>query len=173
MTKMPRIIRIDENQSVLGASPDLPIRTTQEELTTGDVDIPPKQILNTNIKNTLKKVQLRRKALKLENAKHEFQEQVQKALGLFDQNEDIYDTDIIMLVCEIAENFFIERGMGEIKRECVIKSCLKYFDNNEKIIDKFIDLVLPNIEQVRTRRRIYLKAKNYFFLVLGCLVKKS
>ena len=168
---MPRKIIIDENSRVLGASQHTQL--PEEETKTENIEVPPKHILNTNIKNKLKKVQVRRKALKLEHAKVEFQEQVNKALSLFDKNEDIYDTDIIMLCCEIAENFFIERGMGEIKHECVVKSCLQYFDNNEKIIEKFIDLVLPNVEQVRMRRRLFIKAKNYFFLGVSCLLKKS
>lgn len=171
---MPRKITINENSvEVLGASKEEKTQQQEECKIPEEDEIPPRYILNTNIKGKLRKVQTRRKALKLEHAKVEFQEQVQKALSLFDKNEDVYDTDIIALVCEIAENFFIERGMGEVKRECVVKACLKFFDNNEKIIDKFIDLVLPSIEQVRTRRRLYLKAKNYFFSVLSCLVKKS
>lgn len=180
---MPRIITINDTKlEVLGANQPADAQqpsSEQEEskmpeLLNTDIDeVPPRYILNTNIKGKLKKVQVRRKALKLEHAKHEFQEQVQKALNLFDKNDDIYDTDIIMLCCEIAENFFIERGMGFIKHECVVNACLKYFDNNRKIIDKIIDLVMPNIEQVRMRRRLYIKAKNLFFSALSCLAKKS
>ena len=97
----------------------------------------------------------------------DFIEQVSGVLDLFDTNSNKYEHEIVQFVCSVAEDFFISHSkMGLIKEDAVVKCVSKYFNNDEELVRKIIQLVLPNITKSNVFRRNRQKFMNLvFFLV--------
>ena len=136
----------------------------EEEIPKKMMSIPSKTILNnTDLKN-LKGFRAVRKRIKQQNMKDEFIKQVSGVLDLFDKHDNKYEHEIIQFVCSVAEDFFIShKKMGILKEEAVVKCVSKYFNDDEDLVRKIIQLVLPNIQKTNILRRNKQRIFNFFF----------
>lgn len=105
-----------------------------------------------------------RKGLKMIDKRHEFQMKVSRMLALIDPEEDNakYNEEIVKFVCECAELFFLKPKSGQIKEEMAILLLKPYFNNDEKLIKKFIQLVFKDIRKANFLRRNYVRVRTFF-----------
>ena len=104
--------------------------------------------------------------IKLSNKSIEFINKIQAILDLFDRNENKYNEKIVLFAAQAVENYFIgKRKVGNIKLKCVIEACKKYFNDDEELVKKFVELVLPHLKTSRLYR-----LRVYFLKLLGKLV---
>ena len=109
--------------------------------------LPPKKILNNSNLKKLKSYRNLRKNIKSQNEESEFIRQLTDVLNLFDENEVHYDPDVLVLIMQIAENWFLGKKDGEKRKRNVIIVAKRFFDNNEELVNKMIEIVLPKIKQ--------------------------
>ena len=89
-----------------------------------------------------------KKSTKFTDARHkvkvsvllkEFKDLLNSDLELFDADENKYDLDFVLKICNIAENFFIQyQKMGDIKQTAVIEVLKPYFKNDEELLNNII-----------------------------------
>ena len=140
----------------------------EAEIPKKELSIPSKTILNnTDLKN-LKGFSKIRKHIKQQNMKEEFIKQVSGVLDLFDKKDNKYEHSIIEFVCSVAEDYFIsDSGMGDLKESSVVECCSKYFNNDEDLVKKIIQLVLPNVPKSNILRRNKTRIYNFFFWLVA------
>lgn len=104
--------------------------------------------------------------IKLSNKSIEFINKIQAILDLFDPKDHHYDHNVVLFSMQAVENMFIDKKKcGVIKLKCVIEACKKYFNGDEELITKFVDLLLPKLN----KSRLY-KLKVYFLKKFGMLL---
>lgn len=81
-----------------------------------------------------------------------------------------YNIEIVKFVIESAEHVFTKPKSGDIKKSVSIEILKSFFDDNEELIERFIDMGLKDIEK-STR---WTRARNFFFRVaqVVCLCQK-
>ena len=109
--------------------------------------LPPKKILNNSNLKKLKSYRNLRKNIKSQNEESEFISQLTDVLNLFDENEVHYDPDVLVLIMQIAENWFLGKKDGEKRKRNVIIVAKRFFDENEELVNKMIEIVLPRVMQ--------------------------
>lgn len=175
-----RVVRIPDDATTppLGVDPK-PEQIPQKPLHSVDLgedalpDLPPKAVLHSDIKKLMPKFASKRKALKIEHAKREFIIEFHKVLTLFDsEGEDKYDHQIVLLACQCAEDFFLDRQMGEVKQEVVIESVLPFFKQDKDLVLKIIELVLPLIQRSTFFSRNKQRLINFFWSVVDLCVRR-
>ena len=130
-------------------------------------EIPPKMLFNSDMKQ-LKGFREVRIGLKQDALFKDFVESMTNVLDLFDNSSRKYDSDIVQFVCQSAEDTFIShKKMGPIKLKSVIAICKRYFNNDEELVAKIIDMVLPIIKQSTFYRRNKTRAKQVCFWFLN------
>lgn len=174
-----RTIHIPDEDAPLGVEPKTqpeptkPLQSVDLGEDAAPIDIPPKSVLHSDIKKLMPKFASKRKQLKIEHAKREFVTEFHKVLTLFDaEGEEKYDHQIVLLACQCAERFFIDRGMGDIKQEVVVQSVLPFFKEDKDLVLKIIELVLPLIERSTFFSRNKQRFINFFWSVVDWLQKK-
>ena len=95
----------------------------------------------------------KRKNLKHQILLNEFIDEVENALSIFDEADKKYDRKLIQYICQIAEDVFTEKKMGEYKKQAVISVSKKYFDNNEKLVESLLEDSLCFIKKSTLYRR--------------------
>jgi hypothetical protein len=161
------LTKVDDNTLDLSITePDQEL-VDEEEIIKKTISVPSKTILNnTDLKN-LKGFRAVRKRIKQQNMKDDFIKQVSGVLDLFDKKDNHYEHEIIQFVCSVAEDFFISHGkMGELKEQAVIKCVAKYFNDDEDLVRKIIQLVLPNVPKTNILRRNKQRIINFFFILV-------
>ena len=84
----------------------------------------------------------------------EFQQKLNSDLELFNADENRYDIEFVLKVCNIAESYFIQyKKMGEIKQIAVIQVLLPYFKNDSELIKNIILHIYPKITKSNILRR--------------------
>lgn len=125
-------------------------------------NIPSLKLFNVELDGISGKI----KEIKLSNKSIEFINKIQAILDLFDRSENRYNEKIVLFAMQAIENFFVgKKKIGDIKLKCVIEACKKYFNEDEDLVKKFVDLMLPLLKT----NRLY-KLKVYFLKRLGKLV---
>ena len=119
--------------------------------------LPPKKILNNSNLKKLKSYRNLRKNIKSQNEESEFISQLTDVLNLFDENKVHYDPDVLVLIMQIAENWFLGKKDGEKRKRNVIIVAKRFFDENEELVNKMIEIVLPTIKQNKYIERNFLK----------------
>ena len=163
------LTKVDDNTLDLSITePDHDVAEEEDqEISKKYLSVPSKTILNnTDLKN-LKGFRAVRKRIKQQNMKDEFIKQVSGVLDLFDKKDNKYEHSIIEFVCSVAEDFFISHAkMGILKEEAVVKCVSKYFNDDDELVRKIIQLVLPNVPKSNILRRNKQRIINFvFFLV--------
>ena len=141
----------------------------QEELQeTPPVIIPPSVLYNSNLKQ-MKGFRALRSNMKREAFLKEFIVQGKEALEPYAVNDEtMYDAEIVKFMCQTAEDVFIHYAkQGQEKKRAVMEVCKKYFDNNEALVSKMIEQVLPSISHSTFWRRNKTRIYNIALLFLG------
>ena len=116
--------------------------------------VPNKFILNNTSVHKIEGFDDIRSKAKIENKKREFLKETDKLLSLFDIDSKKYDHKLVLAICQSAEDFFNKRKMGDIKLQCVVESVKRFFNNDEELVRKIIDIVFPDVKQTSKYRRI-------------------
>ena len=130
------------------------------------VDVPPKQIFNYNLKQ-LKSFKKIRQSYKLKNLKYTFLSDMKIVLNEYlpTDSENQYNTELLLEVLNIAEEYFINKDRTErevYKKDCVIELLLPYFNNDKQLLLKTIQLVDHKIKKVGLFKRLYLRGNLFF-----------
>ena len=133
-----------------------------------DIQIPSKTILNNSDLKRLKGFTAVRNKIKQQAMKDEFVNQVSGVLSLFDSSSNKYESEIVSFVCSVAEDWFITSSkMGDLKEQSVIECCSKYFNHDHALVQKIIQIVLPNVPKTNILRRNKQRIISFFFTVLA------
>lgn len=134
--------------------------------------IPPKKILNNSNLKKLKSYRQLRQSIKGQNEESEFYEQITAVLNLFDVDEVKYDADLLILVMQIAENYFLGKKDGERRKKNVVLVTKRFFDDNEELTSKIIEMSMDKIVQNKFVKRNLKKCLRYLkSVVVRCLPK--
>jgi hypothetical protein len=109
-----------------------------------------------NYKN-LKGYKSKEKAYKLNMKKEQIIEHIVSALTIYTDEEKKYNTDIVIFVCQCAEDLITTSKSGPLKSEVVMKVCSKYFDGKEDLVMVIINLMYEKIIKTSVSRRNKLK----------------
>jgi hypothetical protein len=109
-----------------------------------------------NYKN-LKGYKNKEKAYKLNIKKEQIIEHIVNALTIYTDEEKKYNTDIVIFVCQCAEDLITSSKSGPLKAEVVMKVCSKYFDGKEDLVMVIINLMYEKIIKTSLTRRNKLK----------------
>jgi len=140
----------------------------EEQQETPPVIIPPSVLYNSNLKQ-MKGFRALRSNMKREAFLKEFIVQGKEALEPYAVNDEtMYDAEIVKFMCQTAEDVFIHYAkQGQEKKRAVMEVCKKYFDNNEALVSKMIEQVLPSISHSTFWRRNKTRIYNIALLFLG------
>lgn len=122
--------------------------------------IPPSLLYNSNLKQ-MKGFNSLRNNMKREAFLREFILSAKEALEPYKVDEDTkYDAEIVKFMCQSAEDIFVKYSkQGNEKKKAVVEICKKYFDDNELLVGKVVEQMLPFINHStfwrRNKNRIY------------------
>lgn len=137
------------------------------------VEIPPKHLFNSNLKD-LQGFRDMRKNLKIKNSLYEFISETAKILDLFSSKDRKYDAKLVQFVCEMAENFFVSHiKMGAIKEEAVIEVVKKFYNNDVELVKSIIQLVLPFVKKTNALRRLKFRVTRFFLVIMTLFCHKD
>jgi predicted SprT family Zn-dependent metalloprotease len=109
-----------------------------------------------NFKN-LKGYKNKEKEYKLNMKKQAIVDHINNALSIYTDEEKKYNTDIVIFVCQCAEDLITTAKSGKLKAEVVMKVCAKYFDDKEDLVMVIINLMYEKIIKTSLARRNKLK----------------
>jgi hypothetical protein len=109
-----------------------------------------------NFKN-LKGYKNKEKEYKLNMKKQAIVDHINNALTIYTDEEKKYNTDIVIFVCQCAEDLITSAKSGKLKAEVVMKVCAKYFDGKEELVMVIINLMYDKIIKTSLARRNKLK----------------
>ena len=109
-----------------------------------------------NFKN-LKGYKNKEKEYKLNMKKQAIIDHINNALNIYTDEEKKYNTDIVIFVCQCAEDLITTAKSGALKAEVVMKVCSKYFDGKEDLVMVIINLMYEKIVKTSLARRNKLK----------------
>jgi hypothetical protein len=109
-----------------------------------------------NFKN-LKGYKSKEKEYKLSLKKQAIIDHINNALSIYTDEEKKYNTDIVIFVCQCAEDLITTAKSGALKAEVVMKVCAKYFDEKEDLVMVIINLMYEKIIKTSLARRNKLK----------------
>lgn len=131
-----------------------------------ELEVPPKQLRSYNLKK-IKSFKAIRHKYKLSNQSKLFLNDLQVLLNEYVPKNYQLDTELLVHILNISEQFFIygsKTEREEQKAESVKKLMLKYFRNDEELLESMIDLVWHKVEKSNVFKRCYQRMKNKFFL---------
>ena len=129
-------------------------------------EIPPKQLRSYNLKR-IKSFKAIRHKYKLSNQSKLFENDLQVLLNEYLPDNYQLDTELLVHILNIAEQFFVYGNRNEReeqKTQSVKKLMLRYFKNDEELLDSMIGLVWHKVEKSNVLKRVYQRLRNKFFL---------
>ena len=99
------------------------------------------------------------------------EENYDRTIVLIEKNDLKYDDNLTKFVCEAIEHIFTERKCGDLKKSIAILILKPYFNDDEELIGKFIELILEKITKSTKFSRIKNKIGGFFFQLLSILAK--
>ena len=162
---MIRKLNQSSNSAVTVPSDSLDLSNNEPaKIKSEDIFIPSKTILNNSDLKRLKGFTQIRKKLKEDALRKDFISQVSSVLDLFESSSNKYESEIVSFVCSVAEDWFITSSkMGDLKEQAVIECCCKYFNNDATLVQKIIQIVLPNVPKTNILRRNKQRIISFFF----------
>lgn len=120
--------------------------------------------INFNI-NNLEGLDQKIKDLKLTNYQHEFIQEIEKVLLLYEDSELKYNDRFVLFVMDEVEKFILKSKSGKAKKDLVIEICKKYFNDDPTLVELVIKLVFKELSQVQFIKRQGLKLVRFFLKV--------
>jgi hypothetical protein len=126
--------------------------------------LPEKFIFNSSLDNMLPNHKEKRKVIKDKLQLKYWDEKLNSCLQLYDIKADKYNIKLVKACCQIVEKYMIySPKLGETKKKIVIRSCSKFFDDNELLLDSIIEEALETIDRSTTLMRLIAKIELFFF----------
>lgn len=123
----------------------------------------PKVKIGNNLKK-LKSFKNLKKNYKLQSQKEVFVNDVKSLLQYLDKDEHQYDIEVLVEVINACEDFFIYGNKEErtrYKTEAINELMMDFFEN-EKVLNKFMGIIKPQIKKSNFLRRTLKKITNFF-----------
>jgi hypothetical protein len=156
-----RTIVVNEDENLT----DLTIDNTQKNMQEQKLEIPPKKILhNINLKN-LEGYENIRKKIKHDTTNKTFIDEMKKIISLFNSSDVKYNENIILFCMQSVEDYISKGKIGPEKLKIVTNILADYFNNDNELITKFVNMQMPRLKQ-GLLRRIRIKIKNFFLNIL-------
>lgn len=129
-----------------------------------NLDIPNKYFMTQNLKTILPDYAEKRREIK--NNKHlaYWEIEINNLLSLYDGKNDHYHFKLCRCVLQILEDYCIWNSrLGACKKHIAKNILLKFFDNNEDLLDAVIENELEHIIRSTLLRRLFARAEMLFF----------
>ena len=94
---------------------------------------------------------------------NDFKIAITKMIDIIDPNDVKYNENIVAFVCETIEHVITKRKSGKQKEKIVVEILSKYFNYDDVLVKKFIQLVLPRITKSNVFRRVRNRLNKFFF----------
>jgi hypothetical protein len=156
-----------ENQTVLHEEATIneyPVVEQQQHFHLDDV--PPKTLNGFNLKK-IKSFKIIRKKYKLHNQTTLFIKDLQTVLKEYEPSKFQLDTDILVHICNIAEQYFIYGNHREREEQKIISitTLMKpYFKDDAELLQKMMSVVYDKVNKSTLVKRLYRRFINHFFL---------
>jgi hypothetical protein len=134
-----------------------------------DIVIPKSHVgVRTDLKK-LKGFNDKRKERKYLKFQSDYVKSVMLEIGFLQDSDDRkYDASTILFIMQSVEDeFTFERKLGAMKRDTVHQICGKYFIDDERLIDTFIEMSFKNLKQSRLLRRLRLRVYDFFLIIVN------
>jgi len=145
---------LDEEPSEVG------LETAAEER-----EVPSKSLYGIDLKS-IPSFKLLRREYKLENQSAIFKRDVGDVLKHISQEASSLDVDLLVQICNIAEEFFIygpRELLEQSKLDCIKELMVPYFLENEKVLEVMLKSVAHRVKKSTRWRRMFRRLKNYLF----------
>ena len=163
---LKRVLNLD---SVGIVSQDIPTESVVPVLNVQDGKIPASILFNSDLKK-LSGYRDLRISKKQDIMLNDFVESFGDILDYFEKSSKHYDTELVQFVVQASEDFFIShKSMGKLKEKSVVEVCKKYFNDDEALVIKIINLVFPLIKKSNIFRRNKKRINRFFLVALGML----
>lgn len=144
------------------------LQTNIERQTQFHLDsVPPKSLKSLNGYNLkkIKSFKIIRKKYKQSNQMTMFIQDLQVILNEYDPSKFQLDTDMLIHICNIAEQYFIYGNKDEREQQKVlaISTLMKpYFKNDNELLEKMMYICYDKVEKSTILKRLYRKFINRF-----------
>ena len=108
-----------------------------------------------------------RKNIKTKDLEEQFIIKVSEMLSVIDKKDVKYNEECVKFVCECAELYFLDKGCGELKLRVVTIVLMPYFNDDEELIHKFVQLCINAIRKSNILRRNYVRLRRIFFSLVN------
>lgn len=126
--------------------------------------LPDKFLVGVNLNDLLPDYRDKRKAVKNQKEINFWNKKIIEQLKLYNADDDKYNIRLVRGLCQIVERYLIyDEKLGQSKKQIVLNCCLKFFDNNERLLSAIIDNELHNIEKSTTFTRLLARIEIFFF----------
>ena len=146
-----------------------PIVDSSGNMPTGDIPNSPfvkKDIPTINFSYTLNGLEDKLRNIKITNSQSDFLDQIQQILSLYDDSELHYNHELVLFVMNEVERYILKSKSGDSKKQLTIECCKKYFDNNTEILEVIIEILFPQVKQVKFIKRQGLKLIRFFLKIV-------
>lgn len=107
-----------------------------------------------------------KRSYKLESQKAQFLADLDELFKHLNVEDHLYDTELLIELMNATEQYFIygtKDQRDQSKAEVVKEVMLKFFNNDERVLDKFIATVFKKVKKSTLMRRLYRRVYNFFF----------
>ena len=126
--------------------------------------IPDKYFVGQNLNDLLPNYREKRKLVKNQREIDYWNKKIQEQLSLYSVEDDKYNIKLVKAICQIVERYMIyDDKLGSQKKRVVLNCCLKFFDNNELLLESIIEEVLQQIDRSTLLMRLIAKLEILFF----------
>ena len=128
--------------------------------------LPAKNLYGIDLKQ-LKSFKKLRQNFKKQELKTVFLHDVKQILSQLDCNgEDRFNSDLLVAILNLAEQFFVypknREEREQLKLESVIELMLPFFDNNQEYLVNAIGNVSNQVKKSNVLKRVYARMKLFF-----------
>ena len=128
-------------------------------------ELPPKYFIGSNLKTMMPQdYREKRKSIKNDKYVHYWETQINELLSVYNSEDDKYHIELVKSIMQITEDFVIfDSKTGQMKKAIVMNICLKFFDDNHKLLSAVIEDQLKNIVHSTLFRRLCSRFQVMFF----------
>jgi hypothetical protein len=157
-----QLVEVKENESCSGFNDPDPRLSVDCNV---NLDfIPDKYMVGVNLNDILPDYRNKRKSVKNEKEIEYWNKKIVEQLKLYNVNDDQYNIKLVRGICQIVERYLIhDVKLGSQKKQIVLNCCLKFFDNNEKLLSAVIEDQLESIDKSSLMSRLLARLEIFFF----------
>lgn len=146
-------------------------KNTKEEVVEDVVDLDidklnlPKDDIYKRIKKLSSFKQIKR-SYKLEQQKSQFLKDLNELFKHLNVEDHKYDVELLIELMNAVEEYFIYGTKDErekSKKEVIEEVMLKFFNNDVKVLEKFIATIYKKVKKSNIFRRVIRRVHNFFF----------